>query len=371
MKKMFVLLLALSLTFMMVLPASAATSTENNIPSNPNAPVYRPEDFDYQRAYQSDAAKMAQSQALTALQPEHTRASSSWYTLQSTYTMVGQLYSNYCVPASVRSILGYNNGGLSSAPSQSTIASALGTGAPMALEELYPDDKEEQIKGLKRHMQFFITENMIGGIIPGIITSLEEQRAIQKRDQVPEDQLISEDLINSVKNGMMGPFAGVGDTLNYATLKPLISTFFMGFAQQGMLWAPIVDDILLYVILVSEGKFMFNMGYKLGTDSAMNILQNNAVQKIVTFFSIVGLFVMGTMAAQNVNVAVIYEIPYGAKDMISIQELLFNPIAPGILSLLAVFGVYAYLKKGGTVLKVTLVLLVIAIALGGLGILGV
>ena len=66
----------------------------------------------------------------------------------------------------------------------------------------------------------------------------------------------------------------------------------MGFAQQGMLWAPIVDDILLYVILVSEGKFMFNMGYKLGTDSAMNILQNNAVQKIVTFFSIVGLFVM-------------------------------------------------------------------------------
>ena len=57
--------------------------------------------------------------------------------------------------------------------------------------------------------------------------------------------------------------------------------------------------------------------------------------------------------------------------MISIQELLFNPIAPGILSLLAVFGVYAYLKKGGTVLKVTLVLLVIAIALGGLGILGV
>lgn len=130
MKKLFALLLTLSLTFMIVLPASAETSTENNTPSNPNAPVYRPEGFDYQRAYQLDVAKMAQSQALMALQPEHARASSSWYTLQSTYTMVGQLYSNYCVPASVRAILGYNNGGLSSAPSQSTIASALGTGAP-------------------------------------------------------------------------------------------------------------------------------------------------------------------------------------------------------------------------------------------------
>lgn len=50
--------------------------------------------------------------------------------LNNTFTAVGQIYSNYCVPASVRAALGYINAGLTSVPSQSTIAQNLGTGAP-------------------------------------------------------------------------------------------------------------------------------------------------------------------------------------------------------------------------------------------------
>jgi mannose/fructose/N-acetylgalactosamine-specific phosphotransferase system component IID len=237
-----------------------------------------------------------------------------------------------------------------------------------ALESLYPDDPERVKKGLVNHMQFFITENMIGGIIPGVVLSMEEQRAIQIRKGVPEDQQISDDLITSVKTGMMGPFAGIGDTLNYATIKPLMSTFFMGFAQQGQVWAPIVDDVLLYAFLVTEGKFMYNLGYKLGTESATEILKNNSVQKIITFFSIVGLFVMGIMAAQNVSVQFAFNIPHGT-EYVSFQETLVDAIAPGLLPLLTVFGVYNYLKKGGTILKATLILLLVAVVLGGLGVL--
>ncbi len=248
---------------------------------------------------------------------------------------------------------------------------ALGMSLAMApaLEELYPDDPEAVKKGLTRHMQFFITENLIGGIIPGVVVSMEEQRAIQLRKGMDESEVISEDLITSVKTGMMGPFAGIGDTLNYATIKPLVSTFFMGFAQQGYVWAPILDDLLLYTFLVTEGKFMFNLGYKLGTESATQILQNKSIQKIMTFFSIVGLFVMGIMAAQNVSVQFAFMIPYGASDWISFQETLIDAIAPGLLPLATVFGVYAYLKKGGNILKATLILLAIAIVFGGLGIL--
>ena len=89
-----------------------------------------------------------------------------------------------------------------------------------ALEELYPDNEEERIAGLKRHMEFFITENMIGGIIPGIVLSMEEERAKAIRNGMDGDEVISSELINSVKSGMMGPFAGIGDTLNYSTIKP-------------------------------------------------------------------------------------------------------------------------------------------------------
>ena len=68
-----------------------------------------------------------------------------------------------------------------------------------ALEELYPDNEEERIAGLKRHMEFFITENMIGGIIPGIVLSMEEERAKAIRNGMDGDEVISSELINSVK----------------------------------------------------------------------------------------------------------------------------------------------------------------------------
>lgn len=237
-----------------------------------------------------------------------------------------------------------------------------------ALAELYPDNKEEQIAGLKRHMEFFITENMIGGIIPGIVLSMEEERARAYRNGMDGDEVISSELINSVKSGMMGPFAGIGDTLNYSTIKPVLTAFFMGFAQQGYIWAPIVYVVILYVVLILEGWFMYNTGYKLGSKSAASILRNNSVQKVITFFSILGLFVMGVMTAENVSVALGINLPY-ATETISLQETLIDAIVPGLLPLATVFGIYAYLKKGGNILKATLWILAIAIVLGGLGIL--
>ena len=51
------------------------------------------------------------------------------------------------------------------------------------------------------------------------------------------------------------------------------------------------------------------------------------------------------------------------------KETLLDAIVPGLLPLATVFGIYAYLKKGGNILKATLWILAIAIVLGGLGIL--
>ena len=126
--------------------------------------------------------------------------------------------------------------------------------------------------------------------------------------------------------------------------------------------------VLLYLILILEGWFMYNTGYKLGSKSAASILKNNSVQKVITFFSILGLFVMGVMTAQNVSVALGINLPF-STETISLQETLLDAIVPGLLPLATVFGIYAYLKKGGNILKATLWILAIAIVLGGLGIL--
>lgn len=66
-------------------------------------------------------------------------------------------------------------------------------------EKLYPGNKEEQQKFMERHMAFYNTEPHFGGIINGMVVAMEEERA--------NGANITDDAINSVKTGLMGPMA--------------------------------------------------------------------------------------------------------------------------------------------------------------------
>jgi len=229
------------------------------------------------------------------------------------------------------------------------------------LKKLYPDNPEEVKAGIKRHLTFFITENLVGAIIPGIVISMEEERAMGAD--------ISDEAITGVKTGLMGPFAGIGDTLNYATFWPLLQAFFIPYCQQGYWWGALAPGIIGFTVLSLEGKFFWNLGYKLGTKAALNVLQTSAVQRVIMFFSVLGLFVMGGLSAGMVDVKTAILIPKG-DQFFSLQYELFDAILPGILSLVVIFGIYTYLKKGGNILRSTFAILIVALVLGGLGILG-
>ena len=88
-------------------------------------------------------------------------------------------------------------------------------------EKLY-DSKEEQQKLLDRHTQFFNTEEAFGSIIPGVILGMEEKRA--------EGEEIPDELIQSTKTALMGPFAGMGDSLIGGTLRPILCSIAMGLS---------------------------------------------------------------------------------------------------------------------------------------------
>jgi len=70
------------------------------------------------------------------------------------------------------------------------------------IRKLYKDDKEEYIAACKRHMEFFNTEPYLGVAIHGMVVAMEEQRA----NGIP----ITDEAINGIKTGLMGPIAGVG-----------------------------------------------------------------------------------------------------------------------------------------------------------------
>ena len=61
--------------------------------------------------------------------------------------------------------------------------------------------------------------------------------------------------INGIKAGLMGPFAGIGDTINWSTMKPLLIMLVLPLAESGSFLAPIIYAVLLAGITIAENYF--------------------------------------------------------------------------------------------------------------------
>ena len=81
-----------------------------------------------------------------------------------------------------------------------------------AIKKLYPN-KEDRVSALKRHLEFYNTHPYVSAPVMGVALALEEERA--------NGADINDTAIQGVKVGMMGPLAGVGDTVFWFTLRPI------------------------------------------------------------------------------------------------------------------------------------------------------
>ena len=81
------------------------------------------------------------------------------------------------------------------------------------VEELY-ETREEQTEALKTYSAFFNTEPQLGTVIVGMTAGLEEAKA--------NGEDIDGEMINGIRAGLMGPVAGIGDSLLVGTLIPIL-----------------------------------------------------------------------------------------------------------------------------------------------------
>ena len=230
-----------------------------------------------------------------------------------------------------------------------------------ALQELYKDDEEELKKAYERHLQFYNSEATFGAIILGIAMSMEEERSLGAD--------ITDEAITGIKTGLMGPMAGIGDTLIWGTLKPIILGIAISFALQGNPIAAAIPFLFpLSVVLI--GLNNVKMGYKLGRESVMRLIQEGSMQRIITSASILGLFMMGALSSAYVKVSTPLVFEIRNADPIVIQDIL-NNILPGILPLTAIFSIYFYFKKKETnYTKMLFFIILISLIAGYFGILG-
>lgn len=211
--------------------------------------------------------------------------------------------------------------------------------------------KEEKAEALERHMVFFNTENNWGAFIPGLVASMEEERAIGGP--------ISGTAINSVKIGLMGPLAGIGDTITQGLVKTVLLAIFVDMTLGGNTSGPIFYFFLFLTYLLAMGMFSFSQGYIQGKNVLSKITDQSIMRKITNSLSILGLTIAGAMMVNNVNIVTPLVIKTGTAEVV-IQDL-FNEILPGFLSVITVVGAFLLLKKNVNVFKVMLALFGIAI----------
>ncbi len=217
------------------------------------------------------------------------------------------------------------------------------------LKRLYPA-KEDLSEALKRHLAFFNTEGTLGGVIQGISIAMEEESAMEGT--------IPGSAITSIKTGLMGPIAGMGDAIVWAVVMPIIFGVFIPFAAEGNPLGGIAPLILWPACTILIQYYMTHRGYKLGRASIQGLLQSGVMQSIIYAANVLGLIMMGALSSSYISISSPLSFTMSAGNSIGVQTIL-DSIAPGILPLIAVFGIYFYMQKKGPRYNIILIAIVI------------
>ena len=189
-------------------------------------------------------------------------------------------------------------------------------------DKLYPDDAEKQKALLKRHTPFFNTEPYVGAIVPGIVLGMEEENALGA--ELPDD------LITGVKSAMMGPFAGIGDSLYVGTLIPILLGIALGISgEKGSILGPIFYIVAHLGIMFPLTWFLFKKGYDTGMDSIEQVLGSGVKDNITKALGIVGLVVIGAITNTSVTLQTSWIFTRG--DMTIDMNNVFNGLFPGFM----------------------------------------
>ena len=228
------------------------------------------------------------------------------------------------------------------------------------LEEFYKDDPEERKAAFEGHSTFYNPNPYTGGLIWPLIYHLEKERS-QDRSKV------SAEAIENMKIALMGPTAAIGDTLFQGSLGVIIAALCMGLAQEGNFLAPILY-LALFFILFAGLKWVFvRFSYIQGESFVTKLMETDMFSRMEHVISIVGLFMMGCLAATTISFSLNWTISLGGVDT-NIQETLFDALLPGMLPLGILFACFALLGKKVPPTRLIYGIMLICIVLSYLGI---
>lgn len=229
------------------------------------------------------------------------------------------------------------------------------------IERLY-SRKEDVASALERHLVFFNTEPNVGAVVHGVAVAMEEERASGSGE-------ITDEAINSVKSGLMGPMAGVGDSITQGLITPILLSLGIGLAQQGSLAGPILYVLLISSAIIGISYLSWMQGYRRGRMAVERILREGLLQPLVQGATVVALTVLGGLTATTVQVSTKLVITVGPQ-VVAVQTDVLDKILLGLLPLSLTVLVWWLLKRKRSPLAVIVLIFVIGLVATWLGWMG-
>ena len=241
------------------------------------------------------------------------------------------------------------------------------------IQELY-ETKDEQAEKLQTYYPFFNTEPQIGSIVVGITAGLEEARANGAEE-------IDDEMINGIRAGLMGPLAGIGDSLIVGTYIPVLLGIALGLAEGGSIIGPLFYIVVWNVTSIFFQKWIYNKGYELG-GSAVEVIVGEQATALRESVIVMGQVIVGAMAGTWVSITTsvqlttsiqnktemviegskVIEKVTGTQEVPVLLQEKLDGAFPGVLTLLFVLGCWWLMaKKAISPVKIMLLMVVVAI----------
>ena len=222
------------------------------------------------------------------------------------------------------------------------------------IRKLYKDPKDQK-EMLKTHVQFFNTTPHMGGFILGIDAATEEHEGMKAKEAV-----------KGLKTGLMGPFAGVGDTLFGVLFPTIFGSIAAYMGQEGNMVGAVIWLLVNIAILIFR-TYSAGIGYQEG--SKIITSAKDKLDALTAAATLLGITVVGALIATVVKANVTATFVSGEISVTG-QEILVL-IMPFLTPAAVVGGVYWLLgRKKMTSSKAILLVMILSIVLHAVGILG-
>src|SRR5699024_4782960 len=218
---------------------------------------------------------------------------------------------------------------------------------------------EQRSAALSRHIEMFNSHPWMANPVLGVVSVMEEQNA--------KDGKMGQ-AINNIKVGLMGPLAGIGDSLFWGTIRAILLSIGAGMALGGNILGPILFLVAWNIINFGFRYWSLTYGRKAGVNLIEQIKESNIIKKISEGASVLGLLVLGVLVVNWVNITTPLEFTAG-EEASSVQEDVLDEIMPGMLPLIATLIIVFLLRRNISPVKILIGVFIVSFILGGPGIL--